>query len=297
MKAKRQTKKTVGLANLHRQVKLAVVPHKANQYRPHLVRRYGLAVVAIVIAAMQVGYGFALTGNVLGDTTTITTAGLLDDTNDERSKQDMSPLALNKKLSQAAALKVQDMFDRQYWAHAAPDGTMPWAWVTKAGYEYSYAGENLAKNFRSADAAVAAWMNSPGHRANILNKHYTDVGFAMKNGILAGERATIIVALYGAPVQPDAVAGLAETMSPPVGQSTNLVARLGVAIQALSPSMIGALAVLLIVAFVAVAAHAYRSKLPRGLRESWYRHHGLAKASGALVVCLIILVFYGTGQV
>lgn len=250
----------------------------------------------VIIIAVHAGYNFALTGSVLGSTTTVTPAALLDDTNKERAKVGVTPLVLNEKLSQAAALKVQDMFDKQYWAHSAPDGTMPWAWVEKAGYEYSYTGENLAKNFHSADAAVAAWMSSPGHKANILEKHYKDVGFAVKSGMLDGKQATIIVALYGAPVQVGA-AGLVEAANPPVGQQLTLAARLGVMIQALSPGMIGSAALLLTVAFVAFMAHAYRMRLPKKLRESWYRHHGLVKAGGALALCLIIFVFYGSGQV
>jgi hypothetical protein len=69
--------------------------------------------------------------------------------------------------------------------------------VYASGYPYKYAGENLAKDFDTSAGAVQGWMNSPGHRANILNANYTDVGFAVQNGTLVGGQTTLVVAHYG----------------------------------------------------------------------------------------------------
>jgi uncharacterized protein YkwD len=296
VKAKQTKKRSKLRTTLHRHIKLAIVPHSANQYRPHLIRRYGLAAVLVVIIAVQAGYNFVSTGTVLGDNATVTTNALLQDTNDQRAKEHLSPLKLDDKLSQAAFLKAQDMFQKQYWAHNAPDGTTPWRWFGDAGYNYAYAGENLAKNFKAANTVLAAWMASPQHKANVLNEHYSDVGFAVVDGTLEGKNATIIVALYGAPAS-SAVAGAKVTGTTPVAQPVGLMTRLGVAVQALSPSMLGALVVILIVAGVALVAHVYRGKLPKKLRQSWYRHHGLVKAGGLLSVGFIILVLQIGGQV
>ena len=68
------------------------------------------------------------------------------------------------------------MFSKNYWAHFAPDGsTSPWDFIHQSGYNYIFAGENLAKGFTDANSVVAAWMNSPSHRENILSNKYKDV--------------------------------------------------------------------------------------------------------------------------
>jgi hypothetical protein len=104
---------------------------------------------------------------------------------------------LDARLNQSATLKAQNMFAENYWAHVSPSGIQPWYWFTQAGYSYSYAGENLAKDFDTTSGTIQGWMNSPGHRANILNPNYTDVGFAVENGTLVGGQTTLVVAHYG----------------------------------------------------------------------------------------------------
>jgi uncharacterized protein YkwD len=89
------------------------------------------------------------------------------------------PLELNAQLDAAAEAKVQDMIVNNYWAHYRPsDGKSPWDFMTEAGYNYTVAGENLAKGFRTPGGITLAWMNSPEHRANLLSPKYHDVGFA-----------------------------------------------------------------------------------------------------------------------
>lgn len=297
MKAKQTKKLARWRKNIRRHIKLAVVPHGANQYRPHLIRRYGIAAVLIAIIAIQAGYNLTSTGTILGDEAVVTPTALLVDTNNERSKQQLKPLKIDDRLSQAAFLKAQDMFQKQYWAHNAPDGTTPWQWFGQAGYNYAYAGENLAKNYTTAESAVAAWMASPQHRANIMNDHYTDAGFAVVDGILNGENATLVVALYGAPSSEIAAGAAKVSGVTQVAQPVGLVTQLGIAIQALSPAILGGLVLILVMTIVALFAHAYRSKLPKRLRQSWYRHHGLVKAGGLLGIGFIILVLQIGGQI
>jgi hypothetical protein len=90
------------------------------------------------------------------------------------------------------------MFSENYWAHVSPSGIQPWYWFAQANYPYTYAGENLAKDFDTSAGTVQGWMNSPGHKANILNVNYTQVGFAVQNGTLVGGQTTLVVAHYGA---------------------------------------------------------------------------------------------------
>ena len=252
----------------------------------------------LLIIAVQAGYNFTTTGTVLGEKTTVTNDELLVDTNNERAKHQLAPLKVDEKLSQAALLKGQDMLKKQYWAHTAPDGTTPWQWFSSVGYDYSYAGENLAKNFRTADAVTTAWMASSEHAANLLNSRYSQVGFAVVSGTLNDKPATLVVALYGAPAEVlGTTTGLQEASIAPVDQPVGFVTRFGMAVQSMTPVALGSIVILLIAAFVAVLAHVYRDKLPKKLRQSWYRHHGLVKVGGMLSACLVIVFLYSGGQI
>ncbi|HUD11142.1 MAG TPA: CAP domain-containing protein [Candidatus Saccharimonadia bacterium] len=148
-------------------------------------------------------------GQVLDYATDITSLELLAQTNQQRADNGLAPLKLNAELDDSASMKAADMFAEDYWAHVSPSGIQPWYWFTKAGYSYSYAGENLAKDFATTSGVMTGWMNSPGHRANILNPHYVDVGFAVENGTLVGGQTTLVVAHYGAPAQVATVASIA----------------------------------------------------------------------------------------
>lgn len=280
---------------------MALVPHRKNQYRPHLIRRYGLAGVFVFVALLLGGYNLTTTGSVLGDRPHITSQGLLAATNQVRMSYGTQELELNETLSQAAQLKAEDMFRQQYWAHTAPDGTEPWQWFDKAGYAYSDAGENLAKNFMSSQSVVSAWMNSLTHRDNVLDSDYTQVGFSTVGGVLDGKQTQITVALYAKPAE-QAVAGATTSsggvvVEPEVGAGVSIAARLGYALQTMSPAALTSFFLLLIVASVAFAAHAYRTKLPRPLQRSWYRHHGLYKGVGTMTLLVVIVALYSGGQI
>ncbi len=284
---------------LHRHIKLTFIPHHANQYQPHLIRRYGIAILLVGIIGAQLGYNFSTTGTVLGDKATISSDELLNDTNAERAKNNLRPLVIDGKLSEAAFLKAKDMLARQYWAHNAPDGTTPWHWFEEASYNYSYAGENLAKNFRTADSITAAWMASPEHKANILGEQYTQAGFAAVDGVLDGKATTLVVALYGAPVDVTApvVAGTTGVNNAAQATPESMATRVGLALQALTPAAVGSIIAALIAALVALVAHAYRRKLPKPLRQSWYRHHGIIKATGMASLCFVVIFLYSGGQI
>jgi hypothetical protein len=140
--------------------------------------------------------------NVLGASSDFSSTALLSDTNAQRTNDNESSLVINQQLSAAAQAKANDMAQRNYWSHNSPDGRTPWSFITAAGYSYQAAGENLAYGFGDASDAVAGWMNSPSHRANILNANYKDVGFGVAQSLdYQGQGPeTIIVAEYAAPV-------------------------------------------------------------------------------------------------
>ena len=278
---------------------LWIVPHRNNHYRPHLVRRYGILAVLGVMIGLQFGYNFTQTGSVLGRVTTVTPAALLASTNDARASQSLPALRIDARLSEAAANKARDMLARGYWSHDAPDGTEPWVWLDEAGYSYNRAGENLARSFSSAQATVTAWMDSPSHRDNILNTAYSDVGFAAIDGEMDGKATTIIVAFYGEAASPAQVAGAkVERVTEEAVVDANItpVSRIGIALQSLTPAAAIGLMLLLVAATVAATAHFYRKKLPKHRLESWYKHHGVVKASGLLSVAAFVVLLYGGGQ-
>lgn len=284
------------IERLQRHARLLFVPHRDNQFRPHATRRHGLLGLLLLVIGLQFGYNFSTSGTVLGQSVAISSYDLLTETNSYRQREDLPDLAMSTKLSQAAFLKAQDMIERQYWAHAAPDGTQPWKWLGDVDYNYVTAGENLAKNFNSADAVMAAWMNSPDHRANVLGKNYRQVGFAVIDGELEQKPVTLIVAMYGDELTPTAVAGTqTEFIAPPTGQQ-NLVSRIGTSVQSLTPAALGSIVLVLIAAITAFAAHLYRHQLPKHLKQSWYRHHGAYKSAGLMSFLIVIVSLYGGGQ-
>lgn len=96
--------------------------------------------------------------------------------NAERAKEGLAPLTLSAELSRVARMKSQDMHDRGYFDHNSPTYGSPFQLMKSQGITYRTAGENIAMGYRTPEAVVNAWMNSPGHRANILNASYTTIG-------------------------------------------------------------------------------------------------------------------------
>ncbi len=298
-KSKKLIKSVAKRARHH--IKMAIVPHHKNGYRPHLIRGYGLVALAFVVIGVQLGYNGATTGSVLGLQSDITINTLFSQTNQAREESGALPLKLNPELNQAAYLKAQDMFAKQYWDHVAPDGTQPWKWFGDAGYNYDEAGENLAKGFTSTDAVVTAWLNSPEHKANLLRNSYQDVGFAVVSGDLNGAPTVLVVALYGKPATV-AVATTVQTAAPIADVAVsngniNILTQFAVAIKSITPAAIAGLILISGAIVVALLAHAYRRRLPRPIRLSWRRHHGLYKVMVLISFSLVVVLMYGGGQI
>lgn len=93
-----------------------------------------------------------------------------------RAENGLKPLTLNTELSRVARLKSQDMKDKKYFSHTSPTYGSPFDMMKKFGISYRTAGENIAMGQRTPEAVMTAWMNSSGHRANILNSTYTQIG-------------------------------------------------------------------------------------------------------------------------
>lgn len=155
-----------------------------------------IMVVGLAVNSLWAGYSH----HVLGDSSDFSAATLLTDTNTQRSDAHEASLTLDSQLTTAAQAKANDMVTHNYWSHTSPSGQTPWSFITAAGYSYAVAGENLAYGFNNAADTVSGWMNSPEHRANILDTAYQNVGFGVASSpdYLGQGPATVVVAEYGA---------------------------------------------------------------------------------------------------
>ncbi|XXM71569.1 SafA/ExsA family spore coat assembly protein [Lysinibacillus sphaericus] len=107
---------------------------------------------------------------------------VIDLTNQERQKAGLPPLQLDWQLSRVARYKSRDMRDTGYFAHRSPQYGTPFDMLKNFNVQYSSAGENIAVGQTSPDQVVREWMNSPGHRKNILNSSYTYIGAGYAKG-------------------------------------------------------------------------------------------------------------------
>ena len=129
----------------------------------------------------------------------ITRASVVAAMNEYRAEHHLPPLREDVRLDAAANDRMRDMEDQGYWAHESPDGRSPFTWLAPHNYAFHYAGENLATGFETTELLLAGWMESPGHRENILSPHFEDCGIAIIDG-LPMRRATgkSIVVMFGA---------------------------------------------------------------------------------------------------
>lgn len=139
--------------------------------------------------------------NISADSSKLTVSGVLNQTNKERVKQGLKALSLNTSLNKSATAKLNDMFTNQYFEHVSPSGVSVSDLVRDEGYEYIVVGENLALgNFGGDIQVVTAWMNSPGHRANILDARFMDIGIAVGRGKYNGKEQWIAVQHFAKPL-------------------------------------------------------------------------------------------------
>jgi len=133
--------------------------------------------------------------------TTLTDAGVIELTNENRTENGSAVLTENAKLDAAAKLKLDDMFANQYFEHVSPSGKGPADLANEVSYQYVLIGENLAEgNFVNNSDLLTAWMNSPGHRANILNPRFKEIGVAVGKGEFEGHETWMAVQEFGEPL-------------------------------------------------------------------------------------------------
>lgn len=161
-----------------------------------------LGILLIVVTAILVLVGHSSTeSKVLGLSSQINSDEIVNETNSTRRQNGMAPLMINPKLQRAAEEKVADMFRNNYWAHVSPTGKQPWEFILNQDYSYQTAGENLARDFQTSKGVINGWMQSEGHRKNLLETNYTETGVAVGQGQINGRPSEIVVALYARPLQ------------------------------------------------------------------------------------------------
>lgn len=129
----------------------------------------------------------------------ITSDDIISLTNQSRTQNNLPSLIENDVLNEVAKEKALDMIRNDYFSHTSPTNVTPWYWFEVNGYEYKYAGENLAINYEDSISQHEAWMNSVTHRENILDPHYQETGAAVVEGKLGNKQVIISVQLFAQP--------------------------------------------------------------------------------------------------
>lgn len=171
------------------------IPNKKNRYKPILLRKAALVVYTVILLLVNTFGG--LVGIPEAMASSITPANIIQLTNQQRASMGLNTLNTSAKLAAAAQAKANNMIQEQYWDHFGPNGETPWMFISQAGYSYVYAGENLAKGFRTAEGVHEAWMASPTHRDNIVSGNYKDIGVAVVQGTLLGSDTILVVQMFG----------------------------------------------------------------------------------------------------
>jgi hypothetical protein len=140
---------------------------------------------------------------------------LINLTNSVRKENNLETLRVNKLLTEAAMAKAEDIFSSQKFGHNINNRKFS-EWIKEAGYSYSYVGENLALDFITSEGVIRAWLDSPTHKKNILNREFTEIGIAVKQGDLNNRRSDLVVQIFGTPPEkPIISSGQVKKIFPP----------------------------------------------------------------------------------
>lgn len=129
--------------------------------------------------------------------TEINSSNIINLTNRERSRNNIQILTENSELASAADSKANDMLNNRYFEHFSPDGKTPWNFIKGNNYDYRFAGENLAMDFKTSEGIHNAWMKSGSHKKNILNSNYEEIGIGIVKGDFNGNETTMVVQMFG----------------------------------------------------------------------------------------------------
>lgn len=217
--------------NVNTRVKNHFIPSPENDHKPYILRPRIIAFVLMV--AMVAEFTFVFGSHYLIPRSKlygiIEANALVDETNQSRTSNDIPTLQISALLQAAAQAKANDMASKGYFAHTSPQGLTPWYWFENVGYNFEYAGENLAVNFTDSKDVTAAWMNSPEHRANILSGDFTQIGIATAEGVYEGKTVTFVVEEFGTPTPAAAPVAFVNSASADSTPTTGPIAQVAAA--------------------------------------------------------------------
>jgi uncharacterized protein YkwD len=272
------------------------IPQPKNNYRALLLHPGILGIfIAIYLFNQSLIKSFTIARpGVLGYSSEITAQKVFVETNSQRQKLGISGLSYNSTLSASATKKAEDMFKNNYWAHSSPNGKTPWDFFKEVNYQYSVAGENLAKDFYDTESMIGAWMKSPTHRKNILDARYQEIGIGVVNGVLNGVKTTLVVQHFATPINVSAVSH-EKPPSEKVVNTQNSQVLSEVSVPQISPvdisKTIGAIMFVLIIGVLLIDGYVTLKNRTNRLTGSSAGHVGF------LAIILLLLLFTRQGSV
>ncbi len=185
---------------VNQKLKIIFIPSKENSYRPKFLESQTLfycLISLLLLKLFAVPFFLLLQKNIFF--AAIVESALIKFNNQYRHSLNLPILKENPQLKQAALLKAKDILEKDYFSHYSPEGISPWYWLETAGYKYKIAGENLAIGFLDSEEVYRAWMDSPSHRANLLNPNFQEVGIGVLKGNFQGNETTVVVQFFASP--------------------------------------------------------------------------------------------------
>jgi hypothetical protein len=161
--------------------------YKANILKPKFI--YLFTLIIIIVNSISPLFTFAVNSDISRE-------NLLEKHNEQRAQLGLPLLKINEELNQSAQKKAEQMIASNCWSHYCPDGQSPWNFFLESGYDYYFAGENLAEGFTTIDRVMLAWINSPTHRDNIIKSHFEDIGFGITSGPFQGKDNNIVIVVH-----------------------------------------------------------------------------------------------------
>lgn len=192
------------------------LPTKENNFQPGVLSDRAISVFILLFLLVKVIFSFNLIlvkqSSLFAD---ISAQRIIVLTNEVRQQYNLPLVREDSLLNKAAEEKAEDMFENKYFGHYSPTNVSPWDWIDKSGYDYYYAGENLAMNFLDTEEVIKGWLNSPSHRENLLNKDYKDIGIAVVSGDFNNEgiNRILVVQIFGSKVKPSIPVAMAQVSS------------------------------------------------------------------------------------
>lgn len=157
-------------------------------------------IISVLIVSVYGTFSFAQAHEVAASKLSSEQTDSLNRVNIYRQSLNLKPLRWNSDLAKAAEMKLCDEDENNYFDHISPRGKKAWDFINTSGYNYKYAGENLAMDYDDEKGAFDAWVRSPAHLENIVSDKFLDYGFANRYVDINGKKTMMMVQMFGGQV-------------------------------------------------------------------------------------------------